>query len=76
MKDNDVEPYHAKFPHCDALTLHAPGLCEYCDHYPTSQAHRITEGIPFSGEKGAPDALFRPAESITRWGGNRAYKEA
>lgn len=61
-----------RFPHCDALILHRPGECEYCDRHPRSQQHRITRGIPFAGEPGCPESLFRPMETAYRWGGNRA----
>ncbi len=62
----------APFPHCDQLVLHAPGKCEYCDHYPILQTVRANNGIPFSGEGGSPDEERRPREIIDRWAGNRA----
>lgn len=75
LPKGETEPaYRAFAPHCDALTLHKPGDCRYCDKYPEAQLLRLDRGVPFSGEPGAPDALFRPAEAITRWGGNRARR--
>ena len=64
-------------PHCDSRILHAPGECEYCDHYPEWQALRILWGICFTGyepdDKELPDpATFnRPLPIINKWGGNR-----
>lgn len=58
--------------HCDQLTLHRRGECAYCDEYGAeAQTRRLLRRIPFSGEPGAPDALFRPDETVKRWVGNR-----
>lgn len=64
-------------PHCDPSVLHAPGECEYCDHYEDWQNYRITARINFSGHSNpdlapCPSVAFRPEEVIDRWGGNRA----
>lgn len=37
-----------EFPHCNSETLHAPGDCYYCDHYPSRQAMRAASGSSFS----------------------------
>lgn len=61
--------------HCDDLVLHEPGECTYCDSYgKRAQRRRIDFGIPFSGQRGAPDALFRPDEVIRQWSGNVPVK--
>lgn len=62
--------------HCDDLVLHEPGECTYCDeHGKRAQRRRIDFGIPFSGQRGAPDALFRPDEVIRQWSGNVPVKK-
>ena len=45
-----MEGERAFAPHCDSSILHAPGACEYCDHYPDWQQMRVTQCINFSGE--------------------------
>lgn len=62
--------------HCDDLVLHQPDECTYCDSYgKRAQRRRIDFGIPFSGQRGAPDALFRPDEVIRQWSGNVPVKK-
>jgi hypothetical protein len=66
-------------PHCDAYVLHRPGHCEFCDHFPALQVFRVTHRIAFTGyepkdnERPCPATLFRPAETIHRWHGNRPH---
>jgi hypothetical protein len=67
----------APFPHCDDLVLHAPGECEFCDHYPEAQADRERRLINFTGhhephKETCPAEVRRPIETIERWGGNVA----
>lgn len=68
-------------PHCDAYALHKPGACQYCDEFPVLQAFRREHRIAFTGEepkdneRPCPATLFRPAETIHRWHGNRPYRE-
>jgi hypothetical protein len=62
-------------PHCDQSILHAPGVCQYCDHYPDWQEVREVQRINFTGENDlnrapCPSLHFRPAEVRDRWGGN------
>lgn len=70
----------AKYPHCDALVLHAPGECKYCDRYPDAQQWRIINKINFTGHND-PDKAQCPAEqrrklaTINRWYGNVARPE-
>lgn len=67
--------FAGQFPHCDALVLHAPGECEYCDRHPYMQAVREFYSIAFSGyepEEGelpCPADFRRPGKSQL-WGGN------
>lgn len=67
----------APHPHCDDLVLHAPGTCEYCDHYPERQQARIASAVNFTGESVAgrsqcPAEARRSFANINAWGGNRA----
>lgn len=63
-------------PHCDSSILHAPGVCEYCDHYPDWQELRKLWRIAFTGEPSdehtAPDpsSHFRPVAVSHQWPGN------
>lgn len=66
-------------PHCDQSILHAPGACEYCDHYPDYQEARAVARINFSNENDpdkapCPSTFFRPAEVRDRWPLNRASR--
>ena len=70
-----TDPFKA--PHCDSDVLHAPGECEFCDHYSKRQAQRVADGINFTGHRDAskkpcPSEERRPLELIERWGGNVA----
>jgi hypothetical protein len=61
--------------HCDQTILHAPGACDYCDHYPEAQALREWWRINFTGETDpgkapCPSEHFRSAELRDRWPGN------
>lgn len=64
-------------PHCDAYVLHKPGVCAVCDAFPALQDFRKKHYIAFTGEppqdnkRPCPATLFRPAETIHRWHGNR-----
>lgn len=65
----------AQMPHCDQYVLHAPGECEYCDHYPEAQAQRVKDGINFTGKKDpskkqCPAEARRALANINRWPGN------
>lgn len=65
----------AAFPHCDSSVLHAPGECQYCDHYPDWQQARAVQGINFTGHHDpdkapCPAERRRPVETINRWYGN------
>lgn len=68
--------YKAPFPHCDSLVLHAPGECQYCDHYPDEQKERIMNKVAFTGhepksdERQDPATIERPLETINKWHGN------
>ncbi|GAC1663204.1 MAG: hypothetical protein NVS9B9_24960 [Ktedonobacteraceae bacterium] len=72
----------AGFPHCDGNVLHAPGECEYCDHYPFQQQQRVDAGINFTGEhdpdkETCPSERVRNLDVIERWHGNvKAVPEA
>lgn len=62
-------------PHCDQTILHAPGVCEYCDHYADWQAVRDTQRINFTGEEDpdkapCPSTYFRPSAYRDAWPGN------
>jgi hypothetical protein len=66
-----------QFPHCDALVLHAPGACEYCDLHPDWQQLREMWGIAFTGEVAraktiCPSERRRPLALINQWPGNQA----
>lgn len=69
-----------QFPHCDQRILHAPGECEFCDHYPEWQAIREAWGIMFTGyepeagELPCPADYARPRVIHDAWGGNRPYR--
>jgi hypothetical protein len=70
----------ARYPHCDADVLHAPGACVYCDLCPEAQAARIANGVNFTGEddpdkEPCPATARRPVEIIERWGGNQPTTE-
>lgn len=39
---------HFQYPHCNTEVLHAPGVCDYCDHYPDRQAARAASGGAFT----------------------------
>lgn len=57
-----IDGTYYKFPHCNSEKLHAPGVCEYCDRYPSRQAARAASGSSFS----TPEA--------NGWYGNVAVK--
>lgn len=68
------------FPHCDALILHSPGACEFCDMHPDRQMLRSAQGIAYSdtpedeiGPRGlvpCPSTYHRSAELRDLWRGN------
>jgi hypothetical protein len=70
---------YTKFPHCDNLILHAPGICEVCDipEYRALSQARTELGINFSGIHDE-DKFMCPAEkrrnlsTIEKWPGNIA----
>jgi hypothetical protein len=68
-----------QFPHCDALVLHAPGECRYCDAHPDWQQLRQMWGLNFTGKTQptkapCPAERRRPASLIHRWFGNRPQR--
>lgn len=74
----------AKFPHCDANILHAPGKCKYCDMHPIAQLKRLVQKVAFTGtpeELGTeelqpcPSTANRPPEVRDLWYGNVAKPE-
>lgn len=69
------QPDGMPMAHCDQTILHAPGKCQYCDHYPEAQKIRQFWRINFTGENDpdkapCPSEYFRPAEVRDRWPGN------
>lgn len=73
------QPEHNGFKmpmaHCDQSILHAPGKCQYCDHYPEAQALREFWRINFTGEHNpdkapCPSTYFRPDGIRDLWPGN------
>lgn len=69
-------------PHCDQRILHAPGVCDACDEFPTLQKARMMWEINFTGETGDEAKTKTPCladaargDSHQNWRGNRAYKE-
>lgn len=69
-----------QFPHCDALILHSPGTCQYCDRHPDWQALRSAQGIAFSDTSDdvirdhnlipCPSTVRRTRDLRDRWPGN------
>jgi len=69
-----------RFPHCDSLILHSPGVCRFCDRHPDWQALREAQGVAFSDTPEAeieaqglipcPSTALRSAEVRDRWPGN------
>lgn len=65
--------------HCDSRVLHAPGVCEYCDHHPEAQQRRIDLGVNFTSDTPDPNLLPCPAmeargwQSLNGWGGNQPH---
>jgi hypothetical protein len=71
----DEDGFKMPMAHCDQSILHAPGECQYCDHYPQAQALRKWWRINFTGHQDpdkapCPSTLFRPDEVRDLWGGN------
>lgn len=76
----DVLGTSVQFPHCDALILHSPGACEFCDRHPDWQALRSGMGVAFSDTPEemikkqnlvpCPSTHRRPAEVRDLWPGN------
>lgn len=63
--------------HCDQKVLHAPKVCQFCDHYPEAQALRQWWGINYTGEHDpgkspCPSTHTRTDETRDLWYGNRA----
>lgn len=61
--------------HCDQTILHAPGECQFCDHYPEAQALRQWWRINFTGHNDddkapCPSTYFRTDEARDAWPGN------
>jgi hypothetical protein len=74
IKHSGVDPKSS--PHCDALVLHRPGTCRYCDLYPERQKQRLHNNVNFTGEyrpgkQDCPSELRRPLSMIEKWPGNR-----
>jgi ribosomal protein L32 len=62
------------YPHCDSRVLHAPGDCEYCDHYPNRQQERVAQKVNFTNGRD-PDKAPCPADAargatVNQWHGN------
>lgn len=80
----DVTGTSITFPHCDALILHSPGSCAYCDRRPDWQQLRSAQGIAFSDMSNAdrtehgllpcPSTARRPADVRDQWPGNTASR--
>lgn len=71
-----TKPDAVQFPHGDRRVLHAPGACEYCDHYGDLQTLRLVWGINFTGQYEVgkylcPSEYLRRKEIIERWPGNQ-----
>ena len=76
----DVMGTMVQFPHCDALILHHPGTCVYCDRHPDWQSLRSAQGIAFSNDTPefvktnnllpCPSEQRRTAEQRDQWFGN------
>lgn len=64
-------------PHCDSAVLHAPGVCEYCDQYPSWQRAREMARVGFTGDAPrpgwlpCPSTFHRPLTVINQWPGNQ-----
>lgn len=76
IQTNSPEKRTAPYPHCDSRTLHAPGSCQYCDHYPDFQQARLADGVNFTGEtipglKPCPSDAARGVGGSHVWPGNR-----
>lgn len=74
--DNIEDGVELPMAHCDQMILHAPGICDYCDHYPQFQKLREWWRINFTGEHDpnkapCPSEHFRSGELRDRWPGNR-----
>lgn len=68
--------YKMPMAHCDQTVLHAPGECQFCDHYPQAQALRQWWRINFTGHHDpdkapCPSTHFRSDETRDLWPGNR-----
>ena len=52
-------------PHCDAMVLHAPGDCAFCDHFLSgaAQALRRLWGIAFTGQTPQPGQVPCPSDA-------------
>ena len=64
------------YPHCDALVLHAPGECDYCDDHGEWQQLRVMWKINFTGKREdgftiCPSEARRDLATINEWAGNR-----
>jgi hypothetical protein len=70
----EADRVSAKYPHCDSRILHAPGECQYCDHYPKEQQKRIALHINFTGHNipGNEPCPADKARGPSTWGGNLA----
>lgn len=75
--DTKPTPPVAAMPHCDSAVLHAPGVCEYCDQYPSWQRAREMARIGFTGDAPrpgwlpCPSTFHRPLTVINQWPGNQ-----
>lgn len=70
------EIQRADAPHCDASTLHAPGVCIYCDEFGDWQELRQLWSINFTGQMldgrtPCPSQWFRDPLIRDLWGGNQ-----
>ncbi len=68
-------------PHCDAMVLHAPGRCGYCDHFlaGAAQALRQIWGVAFTGQTPQPGQVPCPSDARRGtagahvWSGNKPH---
>jgi hypothetical protein len=80
MTEEQIYKHLGTVPHCDAMVLHEPLKCEFCDMHPDWQALRILWGVNFTGEHNlnkttCPSELRRPVETINLWPGNRPHRK-
>ena len=52
-------------PHCDAMVLHEPGACDYCDQFIDGKAQALRQlwGIAFTGQDPQPGQVACPSDA-------------